>query len=110
MPPSEVMRKSTLLLALFPPPVVPPSFAKLPELAMRSFRLGPGFLSTALGRICGIIAGGGGETLVVVVVEVACWVAGRTEKTSFGWGAKTGARTNVGVNSLGLIGMILASS
>ena len=43
MPPPEVMRKSTLLLAFFPPPLVPPSFAKLPELAIRSFRLGPRF-------------------------------------------------------------------
>ena len=110
MPPPEVMRKSTLLLAFFPPPLVTPSFAKLPELAMRSFRLGPRFFGTSLGRICGIIAGGGGETLVVVVVEVVCRLAGGTEKTLFGWGTKTGAGTNVGVNSFGLIGMILASS
>ena len=110
MPPPKVMRKSTLLLAFFPPLLVPPSFAKLPELAMCPFRLGPDFFGTSLGSICGIIAGVGGETLVVVVVEVVFWVAGGTEKTSFGWGAQTGAGTNVCVNSFGLIGMILALS
>lgn len=47
-----------------------------------------------------------------VVVVGACRPAGETEKMLymlFGWGTKTGAGTNVGVNPFGSIGMTLAS-